>query len=121
VARAADTAAGRATRGPHRADLLVTHAAKGVPAALASTGEQKALLVSTVLAHAALVADRTGRAPILLLDEAAAHLDAERRAALWARLSDLGGQAWLSGTDPALFAGLDAARFTLSEGAVLPG
>lgn len=121
AARSADRAAGRATRGPHRADLQVMHAEKSMPAALASTGEQKALLTALVLAHAELVADRTGRAPILLLDEAAAHLDAERRAALFERLAALGGQSWLSGTDAALFGGIaDAARFSISEGAVQP-
>ena len=92
-----------------------------MPAALASTGEQKALLTALVLAHAELVADRTGRAPLLLLDEAAAHLDATRRAALFDRLAALGGQSWLSGTDAALFAGIgDAARFTITEGAAHP-
>ena len=70
-----DAAAGRALAGPHRADLVVTHLGKGQPAALCSTGEQKALLIGLILAHADLVAERTGRRPILLLDEIAAHLD----------------------------------------------
>lgn len=117
-ARAADRAAGRATLGPHRVDLLVTHAEKAMPAALASTGEQKALLISILLAHAALTGERSGRVPLLLLDEAAAHLDPERRRALFEAVAALGGQAWLTGTDPALFEGLDAARFHVSAGAV---
>lgn len=101
--RAADAAAGRALVGPHRADLVVTHAAKGDPAARGSTGEQKALLIAIVLAHAELVATRTGQPPLLLLDEIAAHLDASRRAALFDRLAATGSQVWMTGTDPALF------------------
>ena len=81
-----DAAAGRTLAGPHRADLLVTHVGKGQPAALCSTGEQKALLIGLILAHADLVAERAGRRPILLLDEIAAHLDPLRRAALFERL-----------------------------------
>ena len=118
AARAADRGAGRATVGPHRQDLVVTHADKGVPASQASTGEQKALLVSILLAHAALVSDRTGRVPLLLLDEAVAHLDPDRRRALFQRLAQLGGQAWLTGTDTALFEGLEAARFRVEDGAI---
>nr|WP_255696980.1 DNA replication/repair protein RecF [Sandaracinobacteroides sayramensis] len=117
-ARGADRAAGRATFGPHRADLLVTHAEKAMPAALASTGEQKALLISILLAHAALTAERSGRVPLLLLDEAAAHLDPERRRALFQRVSALGGQAWLTGTDAALFEGLEAERYHVAGGGV---
>ncbi len=117
-ARGADRAAGRTTVGPHRSDLEVTHAEKSMPAALASTGEQKALLVAILLAHAGLVAERSGRAPLLLLDEAVAHLDAGRRRALFSRLARLGGQAWLTGTDDALFEGLDAARYKVSEGEI---
>jgi DNA replication and repair protein RecF len=120
AARAADRVAGRATVGPHRQDLAVTHAEKAMPAAQASTGEQKALLISILLAHAALVSERTGRVPLLLLDEAVAHLDPDRRRALFARLALLGGQAWLTGTDEALFAGLEAARYCVADGAVLP-
>jgi DNA replication and repair protein RecF len=92
--------------GPHRADLEVRHVDKDIPAAQASTGEQKALLLAIVLAHAALVGDRRGQPPILLLDEIAAHLDPWRRAALFDRL---GGQAqvWMTGTEPALFAAVD--------------
>ena len=101
--RARDAAAGRALAGPHRADLIVAHADKGVAAALASTGEQKALLLRIVLAHAALVAERRGMPPVLLLDEVAAHLDPDRRAALFARLAGA-GQVWMTGTERALFA-----------------
>ncbi|MFD1610795.1 DNA replication/repair protein RecF [Sphingomonas tabacisoli] len=100
--RARDAAAGRAPEGPHRQDLRVTHLAKAQPAELCSTGEQKALLIGIVLAHAGLVAERTGRAPILLLDEVAAHLDPRRRAALFERLEH-GGQVWMTGTEAALF------------------
>lgn len=112
--RARDAAAGRALAGPHRADLAVTHLGKGQAAALASTGEQKALLLGIVLAHAELVASRTGHAPILLLDEVAAHLDPLRRAALFERLASH-GQVWMTGTEPALFAaiGADATRIAL--------
>lgn len=116
AARAADRAAGRATVGPHRMDLEVVHKDKAMPAARASTGEQKALLVSILLAHAALVSRRSGRVPLLLLDEAAAHLDPDRRRALFAHVAALGGQAWATGTDPALFVGLDAARFHVAGG-----
>ena len=118
AARGLDAAAGRATSGPHRADLLVTHRESGLAAALASTGEQKALLISTLLAHAGLVAERTGRTPLLLLDEAAAHLDPARRRALWGQLALLGGQSWLTGTDATLFEGLDAARYAVREGKI---
>ena len=112
--RARDAAAGRALGGPHRADLAVTHLGKGQAAALASTGEQKALLLGIVLAHAELVASRTGHAPILLLDEVAAHLDPLRRAALFERLAGH-GQVWMTGTEPALFAaiGAEATRIAL--------
>ncbi|PSJ41859.1 DNA replication/repair protein RecF [Allosphingosinicella deserti] len=118
--RARDAAAGRTLTGPHRTDLLVTHIAKGQPAALCSTGEQKALLLSIVLAHADLVTDRAGRRPILLLDEVAAHLDPRRRAALFERLRAGGGQVWMTGTEPALFdeVGPIASRFDVVDGAV---
>ena len=108
ASRARDRAAGRTTVGPHTSDLAVTHAGKGVPAALGSTGEQKALLVGLVLAHARLTGEATGIAPVLLLDEIAAHLDARRRAALFDIVQDLGGQAWMTGTDPELFAAMGA-------------
>jgi DNA replication and repair protein RecF len=119
ASRAADRAAGRAGAGPHRDDLHV-HLASGTPAAHASTGEQKALLVSLLLAHAGLVAEDTGNAPLLLLDEATAHLDPGRRRALFDRLLALGGQVWLTGTEFALFNGLDAARFEVAGGKVEP-
>jgi DNA replication and repair protein RecF len=104
--RAVDAAAGAARIGPHRADLALIHAPKNLPAALCSTGEQKALLVSVVLGHAALIAEARGFAPILLLDEIAAHLDAPRREALFAALAVLQAQAFLTGTDARVFAPL---------------
>jgi len=103
--RARDAAAGRTLVGPHRADLVVTHCDKDQPAGLASTGEQKALLLGIVLAHVDLVAARTGQQPVLLLDEVAAHLDPARRAALFGRLR---GQVWMTGTEDALFAEVGA-------------
>ena len=113
--RARDAAAGRTLAGPHRSDLIVTHRDKDQSAALASTGEQKALLLGIVLAHADLVAQRTGAKPVLLLDEVAAHLDPRRRAALFERLAD-GGQTWMTGTEDALFAGInDATRLRLGD------
>jgi DNA replication and repair protein RecF len=116
--RARDAAAGRTLAGPHRTDLAVTHLGKRQAAALSSTGEQKALLIGLILAHADLVAERTGRRPILLLDEIAAHLDPLRRAALFERLGQAGGQVWMTGTEPALFEGIGAAtRFALGAGA----
>ncbi|MEO6217604.1 MAG: DNA replication/repair protein RecF [Sphingomonas sp.] len=105
LGRRRDAAAGRTLAGPHRTDLAVTHLGKGQPAALCSTGEQKALLLGLVLAHADLVAERTGQPPILLLDEIAAHLDPTRRAALFDRLAGT-GQVWMTGTEQALFEGL---------------
>jgi DNA replication and repair protein RecF len=102
--RARDAAAGRTSDGPHLTDLKVTYAHKGIAAADASTGEQKALLIGLVLAHGRLIAEMTGFAPILLLDEIVAHLDPARRAALHVELAQLGGQVWMTGADPALFA-----------------
>jgi DNA replication and repair protein RecF len=101
--RARDAEAGGALWGPHRSDLAVTHLATGLPAASCSTGEQKALLISILLAHARLQVASHGAAPLLLLDEVAAHLDGTRRSALYAELLALGVQAWLTGTDEALF------------------
>jgi DNA replication and repair protein RecF len=118
-ARAADRAAGRTSLGPHRADLVVTFGADGRPASLGSTGEQKALLVSTLHAHARLVAWVRGKPPLLLLDEAAAHLDADRRALLWRHLTALGGQCWLTGTDATLFQGLEGSHLRIHDGQVL--
>ncbi len=104
--RGRDAAAGRTLDGPHRSDLSALFAAKGQPAHLSSTGEQKALLISLVLANARALAEREG-APILLLDEVAAHLDADRRATLYAEIADLGAQAWMTGTGAELFDALD--------------
>jgi DNA replication and repair protein RecF len=104
--RARDAAAGRTLDGPHLSDLVVKHVAKGLPAADCSTGEQKALLIRLILAHAALIKDMTGFAPILLLDEVVAHLDPGRRSALYAALTTLGAQVWMTGADPAAFAEL---------------
>ena len=111
LGRARDAAAGRTLAGPHRADLLVTHLGKDRPAGLCSTGEQKALLVGLILAFAELVAERAGRRPVLLLDEIAAHLDPLRRAALFERLAGAGGQVWMTGTEPSLFAGIGEATW----------
>jgi DNA replication and repair protein RecF len=105
--RARDAAAGRTSDGPHLTDLKVAYAHKGIAAADASTGEQKALLIGLVLAHGRLIAEMTGLAPILLLDEIVAHLDPARRAALHVELAQLGGQVWMTGADPALFAEVD--------------
>ncbi len=114
-----DAAAGRTLVGPHRADLVVTHLDKGQPAALCSTGEQKALLLGLVLAHAELTATRTGRAPVLLLDDVAAHLDPSRRAALFDRLAATGSQVWMTGTEPAPFDGIaQATWFDLADGRI---
>lgn len=108
--RGRDAAAGRATIGPHRVDFEVTHAQKSMPAALCSTGEQKALLIGLVLAHARLVKQMTAMTPILLLDEIAAHLDPDRRAALFAALNALATQCFMTGTDLSLFDTLPSAR-----------
>jgi len=104
--RMLDRAAGRTTLGPNASDLVVRHRGRDMPAELCSTGEQKALLIGLVLAHARLVRTMSGMAPIVLLDEVAAHLDPSRRAALYRILSALGGQVWMTGTEPAAFAGL---------------
>ena len=116
--RSRDAAAGRATEGPHRQDLAGSHRAKQMPAAQSSTGEQKALLLGLVLAHADLVAERRDEPPVLLLDEVAAHLDPKRRAALFARLEGR-GQVWMTATEGALFDGIGAAsRFHVQPGEV---
>ncbi|MCC6002067.1 MAG: DNA replication/repair protein RecF [Pararhodobacter sp.] len=116
--RTRDMAAGRSLIGPHRADLAAIWRARGMPAAQCSTGEQKALLISLVLAHATALAQDTGAPPILLLDELAAHLDPGRRAALYDTLCALGAQAFMTGTEPALFAALGARaqHFALADG-----
>jgi DNA replication and repair protein RecF len=106
--RARDAAAGRTLDGPHLTDLQVIYAPKGMAARDASTGEQKALLIGLVLAHANLVAEMTGITPLLLLDEVVAHLDPARRAALFNELAKLGAQVWMTGADPAAFADIGA-------------
>lgn len=104
--RARDLVVGRTLIGPHRADLEAVYAAKELPARQCSTGEQKALLISLILANARALSLGFGAPPILLLDEVAAHLDADRRAALYDEISALGAQAWMTGTGPELFAEL---------------
>jgi len=118
--RVRDAAAGRTLEGPHLSDLRVTHAAKGIAAADASTGEQKALLIRLVLAHAELIAEIRGLAPVLLLDEVVAHLDPRRRRALHEWLEQLDAQVWMTGADPAAFADIvDRAEvFDISPGRV---
>jgi DNA replication and repair protein RecF len=101
--RSRDAAAGRTLDGPHLTDLAVYYREKAIAARDTSTGEQKALLIGLVLAHAALVADMTGTAPVILLDEVVAHLDPARRAALFDALEGLGAQVWMTGADPAAF------------------
>jgi DNA replication and repair protein RecF len=115
--RGIDGESGTTIFGPHRADLAVHHVASGMPAALCSTGEQKALLLAILLAQARLLTAQKGAAPIMLLDEVAAHLDAARRDALFSEILALGTQAWLSGTDAALFTGLrqEAQFFTVAD------
>ncbi|QFU14723.1 DNA replication/repair protein RecF [Microvirga thermotolerans] len=105
--RPRDRAAGRTLVGPQATDLLVRHGPKDIPAAMASTGEQKALLIGLVLAHARLVGGMSGIAPFILLDEVAAHLDPRRRAGLFDTLESLGGQVWMTGADPGLFGELE--------------
>jgi DNA replication and repair protein RecF len=118
--RIRDRAAGRTLDGPQRADFLVRHRPKAMPAALCSTGEQKALLVGIVLAHARLTGEMAGMTPILLLDEIAAHFDQHRRAALFDILEELGCQVFMTGTEPALFSALKGkAQFlTVASGTV---
>jgi DNA replication and repair protein RecF len=118
--RARDAAAGRTLQGPHLTDLAVTHMGKNLPAAEASTGEQKALLIGLILAHASLIAEMSGFAPLLLLDEVVAHLDPSRRTALYGELAQLGAQAWLTGADPAAFAEIEGGAdvFEVSPGRV---
>ncbi len=115
--RTRDLAAGRTLIGPHRADLFGVYAAKDVPARDCSTGEQKALLVSLILANARALAAELGAPPILLLDEVAAHLDSDRQAALYDEISALGAQAWMTGTGPEMFAALGdrAQRLEVTE------
>ncbi len=118
--RARDAAAGRTLDGPHLTDLVVAYAPKDIPAADASTGEQKALLIGLVLAHAGLIAEMIGFAPVLLLDEVVAHLDPSRRSALYAELETLGAQVFMTGADPGAFNDLAASAelFDIAPGRV---
>ncbi len=120
ASRWSDKGAGRTLEGPHRSDLTVHHGPKGMAADLCSTGEQKALLVGLVLAHARLTGEMNGFSPILLLDEIAAHLDASRRAALFDMIDDLGCQSFMTGTDSQLFEamGRRGNYFTVAGGKV---
>ena len=119
--RARDGAAGRTTVGPHLSDVAVRHGPKDVPAERCSTGEQKALVVGLVLAQARLAAAASGIAPLMLLDEVAAHFDPRRRAALLGTLAELGGQVFMTGADPAAFADApQAERFLVEPGRVTP-
>jgi len=120
--RGRDAAAGRTLDGPHLSDLGVLHAGKNVAAQDASTGEQKALLIRLVLAHASLIKDMTGFAPLLLLDEVIAHLDPRRRAALYDALTNLGAQVWMTGADPAAFGEImtEGQVFDVHNGTVTP-
>jgi DNA replication and repair protein RecF len=120
--RTRDAAAGRTLDGPHLTDLKVVYAPKAIPAADASTGEQKALLIGLVLGHARLIADMTGHAPILLLDEVVAHLDPARRGALYDELRQLGTQVWMTGADPGLFeeVGADTTMVEVRSGQLEP-
>ena len=119
--RARDAAAARTLDGPHLTDLEVIYAPKNMPAKDASTGEQKALLIGLVLAHAGLVAEMTGIIPLLLLDEVVAHLDPDRRGALFSALARLGAQVWMSGADPAAFANVGAGSeiFQVNSGRIV--
>jgi DNA replication and repair protein RecF len=120
--RGRDAESGGAADGPHRSDLEVRHLERDLPAAQCSTGEQKALLLSAVLAHARLLAAARDSAPVLLLDEVAAHLDADRRAALFDEVCALGAQAWLTGTDAETFAafGSRARRLAVENATIRP-
>ncbi len=119
--RPRDAGAGRGTFGPHLSDFVVRHGPKGVDADRSSTGEQKALLVGLILAHARLVAETRGQRPLLLLDEIAAHLDSVRRAGLFEELERLGCQAFMTGTDPVMFSSLAgrAQFFDVANGVVV--
>ena len=122
--RVRDAAAGRTLDGPHLTDLQVVYAPKSMPARDASTGEQKALLIGLILAHATLVAEMTGITPLLLLDEVVAHLDPNRRKALFTELAKLGAQVWMTGADPAAFADIGASGevFSVEAGRIVgPG
>ena len=120
--RTLDAAAGRTLNGPHLTDLHVIYAPKNMPAKDASTGEQKALLIGLILAHAGLVAEMTGITPLLLLDEIVAHLDPARRIALFDELAKLGAQVWMTGADPAAFADIQsiAEIYNVDGGQIAP-
>jgi DNA replication and repair protein RecF len=122
AARRVDGDSGTTTVGPHRGDLAVRHAGTGMAAAQCSTGEQKALLIAVLLAQARLQAELRGMAPVMLLDEVTAHLDAKRRAALFQEIAGLGLQAWFAGTEPGLFAELEdfAQFFCVADGTIAP-
>ncbi|MET3598382.1 DNA replication/repair protein RecF [Martelella mangrovi] len=115
-----DAAAGRTLDGPHRSEMAVRHQQKDMDAALCSTGEQKALLLGLVLAHAGLTRRISGHPPVMLFDEVAAHLDEGRRAALFARIGEIGGQSFMTGTDRSLFEALgeDGQFFNVSDGKI---
>ena len=121
ASRGMDRAAGRTLKGPHRSDFTVVHGPKNMAANLCSTGEQKALLIGLILAQAHAVKTAAGVAPVLLLDEIAAHLDSARRQGLFDELSRLGAQAWMTGTDAELFSdlGMEADRFHVEQARVL--
>ncbi len=116
--RGLDAHAGKTLLGPHRSDMRVTYADKDMPASQCSTGEQKGLLISILLTHARVMQNEKGHVPLLLLDDVAAHLDDQRRAALFARLQDLKAQVWMSSADADVFAGIapDAAHFNVTPG-----
>jgi DNA replication and repair protein RecF len=118
--RAQDALTGGAGQGPHRSDLIVTYFEKNMPAAQCSTGEQKALLIGIVLSHAGLIKAERGDPAVLLLDEVAAHLDEDRRAALFGALAAMGGQVWVTGTDDSLFSAVpdDASFFHVAPGKI---
>ena len=120
--RPRDAIAGRTLNGPHLTDLQVVYAPKNMPARDASTGEQKALLIGLVLAHASLVAEMTAITPLLLLDEVVAHLDPGRRIALFDELSRLGAQVFMTGADPAAFADIGGSGeiFAVESGRITP-
>jgi DNA replication and repair protein RecF len=122
ASRARDAAAGRTLVGPQASDLVVRHGPKNAEAARSSTGEQKALLVGLVLAHARLVASMSGLVPLVLLDEIAAHFDPLRRGALFDSLAELGAQVWMTGADPSSFIdlGARASMLRVTPGQVTP-
>ena len=120
AARGADSQSRSAGYGPQKADLQMQDASSGQPAAQASTGQQKAMLVGTILGHAAMIKAVRGAAPLLLLDEPLVHLDSTRRRALFEALARADFPAWLTGTDLEPFAGFEAALYQVAEGQVSP-